>query len=95
MFGFKIIRTREYDELYDLKDVLNERLKDQRKHYDERIDELYKENEKHKEEVAEKRSQLRRIHKIIKVEKGQQQYDSAINVLNRLETAIEKIEAGD
>ncbi len=83
-----IISRKEYnafeDRIHNFQDE-KQALKDM---YEERIDGLLEEN-------AEYRRVIRTIHRLIKKERGVQNYGSVENALNRLETEIDKVEIGE
>lgn len=83
-----IISRREYNAFRDRIDTLDKRLKATQQLANEKIDELISEN-------AEYRRVIRTIHKLIKKERGVQNYGSVENALNRLEREIDKIEVGE
>ena len=91
MFLFK----RDYEYLRDRADALKQQIKDERKIYDDKIEELIKEKNKYKDEISDVRCKIRQIKRIITAEKQVQSYGSVENTLNRIYASIEKIEEGE
>ena len=91
MFLFK----RDYEYLRDRADALKQQIKDERKIYDDKIEELIKEKNKYKDEISDVRCKIRQIKSIITAEKQVQSYGSVENTLNRIYASIEKIEEGE
>ena len=91
MFLFK----RDYEYLRDRADALKQQIKDERKIYDDKIEELIKEKNKYKDEISDVRCKIRMIKRIVIAEKQVQHYGSVENTLNRIYASIEKIEKGE
>ena len=60
MFLFK----RDYEYLRDRADALKQQLKDERKIYDDKIEDLIKEKNKYKDEISNARCKIRMIKRI-------------------------------
>lgn len=91
MFLFK----RDYEYLRDRADTLKQQIKDERKIYEDKIEDLIKEKNKYKDEISDVRCKIRQIKRIITAEKQVQSYGSVENTLNRIYASIEKIEKGE
>ena len=82
------ISRREYNGFKKRIEDLEKRLKATQHLANEKIEELISEN-------ADYRRVIRTIHRLIKKERGVQNYGSVENALNKLEREIDKIEVGE
>ena len=82
------ITRKEYNAFEDRIHKLEEKNKAVMQLSNEKIDELIG-------EISQYRYTLRQIHKLIKKERGVQNYGSVENALNKLEREIDKVEIGE